>query len=233
MNLPYTPIRVASCLLAMAIALVTYQMALPAEERKQDSETTQTTVNHTTDLQAVNTLLRSGISMVRAGDIAGAEKTFRQVVRTDPANTNAWFNLGVIAEQKGDLQAALKDYRCALRQDPGDKELQAAESQVRVALQNQGRKPVTDTGLSASKTETIVNTDVMPPRAPAFAVSCPVNKTRYQSNLVSQHNSFRQAVHSENTQTNIALRRELMRTTLGIARLLHYDTCSLCGLLRR
>ncbi|HEY9790895.1 MAG TPA: tetratricopeptide repeat protein [Candidatus Obscuribacterales bacterium] len=81
-----------------------------------------------------------------AGHMAQAEKLFQEVLRLDPNNADAHFNLGAIREWANDFNAALSHYQAALRIKPGDPELQDAVSSVtykiknRVALQEQARR---------------------------------------------------------------------------------------------
>jgi tetratricopeptide (TPR) repeat protein len=81
-----------------------------------------------------------------AGHMPQAEKLFQQVLRLDPNNADAHFNLGAIREWANDLNGALSHYQAALRIKPGDRELQDAVGSVtykiknRVALEEQARR---------------------------------------------------------------------------------------------
>jgi tetratricopeptide (TPR) repeat protein len=178
---------------------------------------------------SVKTLLKCGISKHRLGDDAEAEEYFKQALKIDHENADAFFNLGVIAEQKGDLELASRNYRAALRSDPTDKEFQAAELEVEKSIATRQSNV-----LSGQATSQIYQTNnVMPPRAPSFSVSLPTGRTQYQTNIARQSNAASQ-LPSEDAPANQPHGQGLMRTALGIARLLNHDSCSLCGgLLRR
>jgi Flp pilus assembly protein TadD len=57
---------------------------------------------------------KEGVSAASLGDLAAAERAFREVLDRDPKAAYAWTNLGLIDERKGDPEKAEKDYRKAL-----------------------------------------------------------------------------------------------------------------------
>jgi len=71
-------------------------------------------------------LLKAGARIHQQGNIAQAERLFRQAIALDPANADGYFNLGALAEGKGDLVTALGQYRAGLALRPKDTELKEA-----------------------------------------------------------------------------------------------------------
>lgn len=71
-----------------------------------------------------------------APDYAALEKQFRDVVRTDPSFSEAYYNLGVIAEKQNKPDEAMKDYQDALKANA--KFAPAAQNQA-VLLVAQGK----------------------------------------------------------------------------------------------
>lgn len=63
-------------------------------------------------------LLQGGLMQGRFQDFAGAAKTFRRVLKLDPGNKLAWYNLGVIAERDSRTADARAAYDKALKIDP-------------------------------------------------------------------------------------------------------------------
>lgn len=66
----------------------------------------------------VNVLLETGLAQSRYQDREGAERTFRRVLKLDPRNKIAWYNLGVLAHQDGKATDARDAYDKALKIDP-------------------------------------------------------------------------------------------------------------------
>lgn len=58
--------------------------------------------------------LKPGIRAAEAGDLAGAERAWTEVIRREPNNSGAIFNLGVLLETRGEFDAAADAYRKAL-----------------------------------------------------------------------------------------------------------------------
>ena len=63
-------------------------------------------------------LLRAGAARHSAGDLAGAEGLYRQVLKHDPRDANAHNLLGVLARQRGDVATALLHTERALARQP-------------------------------------------------------------------------------------------------------------------
>ncbi|HVX22463.1 MAG TPA: tetratricopeptide repeat protein [Acidimicrobiales bacterium] len=75
----------------------------------------------TTEHQTPATLepkLERAIAEENEGRYATAAATFLAVVKADPKNTIAWYDLGVMAHRNGQDTQALNDYRRALGGDP-------------------------------------------------------------------------------------------------------------------
>lgn len=67
----------------------------------------------------VNPKLGEGIRAQESGNSALAVSDFLAVVKADPTDNVAWYDLGVIAHQAGQDPQAVKDYRAALAAHPG------------------------------------------------------------------------------------------------------------------
>jgi predicted TPR repeat methyltransferase len=63
-------------------------------------------------------LLQAGAARHAAGDLAGAEQLYRQVLKRRPQDANAHNLLGVLARQRGDAAGALRHTERALAQQP-------------------------------------------------------------------------------------------------------------------
>jgi Flp pilus assembly protein TadD len=68
--------------------------------------------------QSIDELFRQGNAAQAAGDYATAERIFRQVLRQDPNNANAYRRLGLALNDQGLLEEAEAAHREALRLDP-------------------------------------------------------------------------------------------------------------------
>lgn len=66
----------------------------------------------------VSKLVESGVDQMHRNDLVGASRTFKQVLKADPGNKYAWYNLGVIAHQSNQLTSARRAYEKALKADP-------------------------------------------------------------------------------------------------------------------
>jgi Tfp pilus assembly protein PilF len=67
---------------------------------------------------ANNVTLQKALDDFRAGSTALAKSEFEQVVKEDPNNKYAWYNLGVLAQYAGDTSSSAKNYQKALDIDP-------------------------------------------------------------------------------------------------------------------
>ena len=56
---------------------------------------------------------------LRAGDMAGAEREYREMLALDPQNSQAWTGLGVLLYGSGKAQEAAEALQSALKIDPG------------------------------------------------------------------------------------------------------------------
>jgi membrane associated rhomboid family serine protease/Tfp pilus assembly protein PilF len=61
--------------------------------------------------QSPGQLFNIGYRALTSGDLAAAETAFRRVVRTQPQNASAWFNLGLILERTGRKQEAEQAFK--------------------------------------------------------------------------------------------------------------------------
>ncbi|MBC7853107.1 MAG: tetratricopeptide repeat protein, partial [Pirellulaceae bacterium] len=64
-------------------------------------------------------LLDQGWRLQQAGDLAGAEKVYRQVIAADPASANAWCYLGIALYDTQRLEESVAAYRRAVTLQPG------------------------------------------------------------------------------------------------------------------
>jgi hypothetical protein len=82
----------------------------------------------------VDSYLKQGIKQYSEGNYADARASFNRVLKSDPRNCHAMYNLAAIDERFGDLGAALNKYQLALSFNPSDPELQRAVASVRQEL---------------------------------------------------------------------------------------------------
>ncbi len=64
------------------------------------------------------TLLQSGLAAQRKGDLDGARKFYDELLKQQPKNYYAHYELGVIAQSQNDNSTALSQYRAALAANP-------------------------------------------------------------------------------------------------------------------
>lgn len=63
-------------------------------------------------------ILQLGLEAHADGDLHAAEAAYLGVIRLDPQNKFAYYNLGVISQARGDVERALEHYGTTLRIDP-------------------------------------------------------------------------------------------------------------------
>jgi Tfp pilus assembly protein PilF len=83
-------------------------------------------------METIRELLATGWKMIQAGDLPRAETIFRQIVQTDPALAQAWFQLGTVNQLQGKLDNAVSSYARVLELAPDHIE---ALNNLGVALQ--------------------------------------------------------------------------------------------------
>jgi tetratricopeptide (TPR) repeat protein len=66
---------------------------------------------------AVNSLMEAGFRAQTSGNLARADADYLAVVKADPHDTLAWYDLGVIAGQRKAYSTAATDYRNAIAAD--------------------------------------------------------------------------------------------------------------------
>jgi len=81
-----------------------------------ESEAAQPVVNR--PLPDADSVLQAGILQQQNHDVKGAARSYRHVLRLDPQNKFAWYNLGVIAHGDGRTDDARAAYEKALKIDP-------------------------------------------------------------------------------------------------------------------
>lgn len=96
----------------------------------------------------VRHLLNGGVRLYAIGDNRNARRLFEEVLKVEPKNTDALFNLGALNENERNTQEACKFYHQVAQIDPSDPEVQVAERNV-------GEVPVlSEGGLVGDVTET-------------------------------------------------------------------------------
>lgn len=85
-----------------------------------------------TPLERAGDYFDQALTAYHNGKYPEAERLFKEVVRLDPRNADAHFNLGAIAEWRGDLTGAVRAYRTALALKPQDREIARAILEVEV-----------------------------------------------------------------------------------------------------
>ena len=86
--------------------------------------------------QSVDELFRQGNAAQAAGNYSQAETIFRQVIRINPQDTNAYNNLGLALRRQGKLEEAITNYQKAIQLDPKDA---SAYNNLGIALSDQGK----------------------------------------------------------------------------------------------
>jgi Tfp pilus assembly protein PilF len=102
------------------VAVVALSLALgacnssskPGASGKDDCTTTSV------DAKAVAALVQKGLQAALAGDNAGAEKTFNEVLCSDADNKYAHYNLGYLSQSRKDDSDAEDEYNKVLAVDP-------------------------------------------------------------------------------------------------------------------
>ncbi|MER5718680.1 tetratricopeptide repeat protein [Streptomyces sp. NPDC002132] len=81
-----------------------------------ESEAAQPAANR--PIQDADSILQAGILQQENHDPEGAARAYRRVLRLDPQNKFAWYNLGVISHEDGRTNDALAAYEKSLKIDP-------------------------------------------------------------------------------------------------------------------
>ncbi|HVS62849.1 MAG TPA: tetratricopeptide repeat protein [Thermoanaerobaculia bacterium] len=93
-----------------------------AAGEEQEAERSITLLRRVLALDAghVEARLDLGALLHERGELAAAEREYREALRLAPENATAWFDLGVALEDRGDDREALDAYRRSLASDDGD-----------------------------------------------------------------------------------------------------------------
>lgn len=78
----------------------------------------------------INDLFDKAIALSNQKRDSEAQKVFQQILKLDPKNADAYFNLGVIAEREEKLEQALRYYNQALHFNPKDSDLKQAIKEI-------------------------------------------------------------------------------------------------------
>ncbi|MGP0067940.1 MAG: tetratricopeptide repeat protein [Isosphaeraceae bacterium] len=87
-------------------------------------------------METIEGRMSAGWERFKAGDLAGAEQIYRQVVQLQPTNAQAWYMLGAVNQLKGRADEAVLHYQEAIRLVPDFPE---ACNNLGVALHTQKR----------------------------------------------------------------------------------------------
>ena len=68
--------------------------------------------------QNVEQLYQQGNAAQDKGDFSEAESIFRQVIKIDPNDAKAYYNLGIALSKQGKLKEAIEKYQRSLDLDP-------------------------------------------------------------------------------------------------------------------
>jgi cytochrome c-type biogenesis protein CcmH/NrfG len=79
--------------------------------------------------------MSQGLQAHAAGNPTAAENFFRQALKLDSKNIDAYYNLGALAEERGDYTEALQDYQNGMHIDPSDQDLKTAYAAATQRLQ--------------------------------------------------------------------------------------------------
>jgi len=90
----------------------------------------------TSSRERAATLIQSGLTAARQGEIDAAAAAFREASQIEPGSAEAWTNLGVVLIRSGDEARGVEALRRALRAMPDYPE---AHRNLAVALDRQGR----------------------------------------------------------------------------------------------
>ncbi|RKT19519.1 tetratricopeptide repeat protein [Streptomyces sp. 1114.5] len=106
----------------LAVTVVVANMAAGWVELSSEHPTARPasapTVSTAANASEAGVALQAGIRQGESHDFLAATESFRQVLKLDPANKLAWYNLGVIAQDDNRTAEALSDYDNSLKIDP-------------------------------------------------------------------------------------------------------------------
>lgn len=89
--------------------------------------------------EEITSLLADGVELYRQKRGMQAQEKFEQVLRLDPQNAQAHFNLGIIEETMGNFVEALASYKQAANKEPGNKEYEEAVQAIEKKANAQAR----------------------------------------------------------------------------------------------
>lgn len=89
--------------------------------------------------EEISGLLAEGVELYRQKRGMQAQEKFEQVLRLDPQNAQAHFNLGIIEETMGNYVEALGSYKQAAQKEPGNKEYVEAVTAIEKKATTQSR----------------------------------------------------------------------------------------------
>jgi Tfp pilus assembly protein PilF len=79
-------------------------------------------------------MFQDGLLAYNRGELASAEKNFRQVVQGDPADAQAWYYLGLTQLDQGHAAEAVKSFDQSMRLDTTRPEVRAARATANIRL---------------------------------------------------------------------------------------------------
>jgi tetratricopeptide (TPR) repeat protein len=128
--------------LAMAIAAVMPSVAsaqtAPAAAAGGSNVTVTTTTRESRFSRSAEReiMFQDGLLAYNRGELAAAEKDFRQVVQGDPADAQAWYYLGLTQLDQGRAAESVKSFDQSLRLDTTRPEVRAARATANIRARN-------------------------------------------------------------------------------------------------
>jgi tetratricopeptide (TPR) repeat protein len=101
----------------------------PAKKQEEDMERARLSIQAARD-EEIAQLLAAGVELYRKKRGMEAQSKFEQVLRLDPNNAQAHFNLGIIEETMGNFVEALGSYKAAARREPDNPEYTEAVAAI-------------------------------------------------------------------------------------------------------
>lgn len=90
----------------------------PAARVPAASQASSQASNQTATLSRISSMLASAYASFQAGNMAAAESAYRDAVKVDPGQRDAWLGMAVVAHATGHRADAIEAYKQVLRLDP-------------------------------------------------------------------------------------------------------------------
>jgi tetratricopeptide (TPR) repeat protein len=109
----------------------------PSVAKYDDSYDRDQTPAHSGNQPLLQSTLARALQEYSQGNKSAAQSDFQKVLKIDPQNADAHYNLGALAEEQGDFSSALNQYQLAQKASPEDNDIAQAVSSVKAKLQYQ------------------------------------------------------------------------------------------------